>query len=130
MAEAERREWPAREREDVVERYERAMRRAEETYEDVLAALRAAEVPAFMTQTGGMCLAIEFKALDGDGWWWLCDKEDSLSWERDESQGWGLGRYAEEGDGTEAWIVTCDRKTVDEAVRLVTENLHRGAARG
>ena len=61
-------------------------------YADVLDALKAVGYEAFFTQTGGMCAASEIK-LGADRYVYVTDAEDSLSWERDEHEGWAVGLY-------------------------------------
>jgi hypothetical protein len=115
------------------ERYDAQMAEAERRYADVLAALRGAEIPAEMTQTGGMCLAITFRYRDG--YFLLTDWEDVLSWEPQPEDGWRLGLYDEEGDpivlqdcydefGTleRAW------KCPESAVEIAVEGIQRAAA--
>lgn len=65
-------------------------------YADVIHLLRAAEIPVAVTQTGGMCMALTFPW--GAGYFLLTDAEDTLSWERDDSQGWALGLYDQDGE--------------------------------
>ena len=125
--------------EGFAERYAAAMARAEDTYRDVLDALNAAEIPAFITQTGGMCLAIQIPwgppkpPHNEPDWFWLCDRDDSLSWDRDESQGWGLGFYLSENDDygvNEDWeILERELKTPESAVDLVMEGIRNVQAR-
>lgn len=104
------------------------MRHAHYMYEDVIDALNAAEVPAFVTQTGGMCLAIEIK--HPRGWFWLTDREDSLSWDREPGQGWALGFYLDDSDfGDCAWddLLVRETKDVESAVSLVMEGIRKAA---
>ena len=101
---------------------------AESAYMPVLEALWADGVPAHMTQTGGMCLAIE--VLTEDGYYLLTDREDVLSFEWREEDGWTLGYYGkyvhevygEDYDtvpfSDEEDMLQSERKTVEEAVRL------------
>lgn len=72
-------------------------------YRDVLDSLLAEGLSATFTQTGGMCAAIEV-ALEGGRSLLITDAEDSLAWNRDEHQGWGVGLYrpsSEYDDGPE-----------------------------
>jgi hypothetical protein len=110
---------------DFADRYVAAMNTATDTYQDVLDALNAAEIPATLTQTGGMCLAITFPWRDGAEFL-LCDKDDSLSWERAETDGWAVGLYDYDGvtillDGEP--VLTDDHKRPDTAVTLVMSAL-------
>lgn len=106
-----------------VDRYEQQMRHATDLYADVLHALWAAELPATMTQTGGMCLAIELPTVNG--WIWLTDREDVLSWERDEAHGWACGLYDNATDNAvPVWIEYAERQTPEEAVRLALAALN------
>jgi hypothetical protein len=78
--------------------YARAMAHAAEVYSDVLSALEDAGYVAQMTQTGGMCLAIEIGLGAGDTVL-ITDKDDILPWDRDDHLGWGIDLYV--GDATE-----------------------------
>lgn len=82
----------------TISNYERAMQSADVTYRNVLDALHRAEVPAHITQTGGMNLAIVFRHPDGVRQFMLTDKHDALSWQPHPSDGWMLGLYADEDD--------------------------------
>lgn len=114
---------------DFIHTYEAAMTHAGDVYADVLTALQAADIPAFITQTGGMCLAIQFPYMDG--WFWLTDREDVLSWERNESDGWALGFYTDAYcDGCEPVpftdttdVLIDNRKTPETAVRLAIDGV-------
>jgi len=80
-------------------------------YADVIAALNDAGLPTVFTQTGGMCAALEV-TLEGGQHLLITDAEDSLSWERGEQRGWGVGRYitdSEYDDGPLAFGDTEDR---------------------
>jgi hypothetical protein len=79
--------------------YDRAMTHAAEVYADVLSALAQAGYVAAMTQTGGMCLAIEI-SLDVGDTVLVTDKDEILPWDRDDHRGWGIDRYAA-GDSSE-----------------------------
>lgn len=68
-------------------RYADAMATADRIYADVVAELRAAGfADAAVTQTGGMCLAIEVPI--GDRHALLTDYDDVLPWERENLTGW------------------------------------------
>ncbi|HVL38514.1 MAG TPA: hypothetical protein VM328_03890 [Fimbriimonadaceae bacterium] len=105
--------------------YEAAMQHAADIYADGIAALRAKDIAASVTQTGGMCLAIEGAVPNGRGYWLLTGSEGPLPWDREaDLTGWGLGIYDENGDEVVAMF---DQSTlgeqkstaVDAAVRLV-----------
>ncbi len=61
-------------------------------YQDVLDQLQDAGFGATFTQTGGMNAALEVM-LDGGYTLLITDAEDSLSWDRQEHRGWGVGLY-------------------------------------
>ena len=61
-------------------------------YQDVLDHLAAAGLGATFTQTGGMNAALEV-LLDGGHTLLITDAEESLSWDRQEHHGWGVGLY-------------------------------------
>jgi len=61
-------------------------------YADVIGALEAAGLPTVFTQTGGMCAALEV-TLEAGQHLLITDAKDSLSWDRGEQRGWGVGRY-------------------------------------
>jgi hypothetical protein len=73
------------------------MRRGAGQYADVLEALHGAGLPAFFTQTGGMCAAIEVR-LEAGRSLLITDADDTLAWQRREHQGWGVGMYEEIDD--------------------------------
>jgi hypothetical protein len=109
--------------------YEIYMEDASKVYEDVLTALRNAEIPASITQTGGMCLAITFPYRDG--YFLLTDQDDVLSYERDEDDGWNLGYYDSEGDdvpllgaNTDWGGLQDEKKNADTAVALAMRGIN------
>lgn len=110
--------------------YHSTLDSAAATYEDVLTALKTAGFSAYMTQTGGMCLAIEIKYSE-EYYMLLTDSEDALSFDREESQGWGLGVYSnsEDSDFTPIEIAP-GLDMLDHAVKNADTavNLVRGAA--
>ncbi|UZJ27001.1 hypothetical protein RHODO2019_18590 (plasmid) [Rhodococcus antarcticus] len=61
-----------------------------ERYRDVIDALNAAGLPTIFTQTGGMCAALEV-VLETGRYLLITDAGDSLSWSREEQNGWGWG---------------------------------------
>jgi hypothetical protein len=73
------------------DRYVANMAYASEAYEDIIGAVDQVLPGAYMTQLGGMCLAIE-APIDG-GWVWITDEEDNLPWNRARHQGWNIGLY-------------------------------------
>jgi len=73
-------------------RMDEAMAIGTARYADVIAALEAAGLPTVFTQTGGMCAALEVTLETGQHLL-ITDAEDSLSWDRGEQRGWGVGRY-------------------------------------
>lgn len=107
-------------------RYEADMARAADIYRDVTDAIRQLEVPAKVTQTGGMCLAIQWDTTDG-GYWLLTDIEGPLPWDRRQVTGWALGRYDEEGE-VYATVDTEDA-TVTGAIELILSTLREDIAR-
>lgn len=70
-------------------------------YQDVLDRLEATGLPGSFTQTGGMNAALEV-VLDSGHTLLITDAEDSLSWERAEHQGWGVGLYPPDQANTDA----------------------------
>lgn len=72
--------------------YDQTMAVGADGYRDVLNHLSAAGFGATFTQTGGMNAALEV-LLDGGHTLLITDAEDTLSWERGEHQGWGVGLY-------------------------------------
>lgn len=85
-----------------VEKQEQALALGAAEYKDILDGLARAGYRAEFTQTGGMCAAIEVNLEDG------CivlvtDADDTLSWQRANQQGWGVGLYPPpEDDDSEA----------------------------
>ncbi len=93
-------------------------------YADIIATLNGAGLPTVFTQTGGMCAALEV-TLDNGQHLLITDAEDSLSWERAEQRGWGVGRYvtdSEYDDGPLAFGDTADR-SIEALCELVREVL-------
>ncbi len=72
--------------------YDTTMKIGQDRYQDVLDLLATHELEATFTQTGGMNAALEV-LLDGGHTLLITDAEDSLSWDRDDHQGWGVGLY-------------------------------------
>ena len=78
--------------------YEETMALGAERYRDVTDALVGAGLEAEFTQTGGMCAAIE-AVLDGGRVLLITDADETLAWDRQEHQGWGVGLYRPDDDG-------------------------------
>lgn len=77
-------------------------------YADVIAALGSAGLPAEFIQTGGMNAAITV-TLEAGYCMLVCDREDSLAWERSAHEGWYVGLYPpEEGAEPIRWLETED----------------------
>lgn len=99
------------------QRYDAAMREADETWRDVTAALGALEVEACVIQTGGMCLAIYVPCGRDGAHMLITDIEGTLPWDRSELGGWAVGWYPDD-EAAEAvgWGDTEDT-SVDAAVQ-------------
>jgi hypothetical protein len=78
----------------VTPSYQDTMRHGAAQYADVIRALNEAGLPSEFTQTGGMCAAILVKLEDGRTLL-ITDAEDTLSWDRQDHDGWGVGLYAQ-----------------------------------
>ena len=76
---------------DYADRYVQQMAFASDLYGDVIGAVNEVLPGAFMTQLGGMCLAIE-APVEG-GWVWVGDATDNLPWDRAHHQGWQVHLY-------------------------------------
>lgn len=61
-------------------------------YQDAIRLLTESGLPTTFTQTGGMNAALQVQ-LDGGHTLLVTDAEDSLSWDREEHRGWGVGLY-------------------------------------
>ncbi len=110
--------------------YDTTMALGQARYQDVLDVLAASGFGATFTQTGGMNAALEV-LLDGGYTLLVTDAEDSLSWEREEHAGWGVGLYPPDqantdgdclafdstDDGEPAALVPLVRAVLDEYVR-------------
>jgi len=73
-------------------------------YADIIATLNGAGLPTVFTQTGGMCAALEV-TLDNGQHLLITDAEDSLSRERAEQRGWGVGRYVTDSEYDDAALL-------------------------
>jgi hypothetical protein len=79
--------------EDFADQYAQDMAAAAVMYADAVSLAATITGGAFITQLGGMCLAIECQ-LEG-GWLWITDENDNLPWNREEHHtGWAVGIYA------------------------------------
>jgi hypothetical protein len=104
-----------------------AMDLGTERYRDVIDALNAQGLPTFFTQTGGMCAALEV-TLETGAYLLLTDAGDSLSWNRAEQAGWGVGLYrggSEGDDGPVRFAEDEDSTSTETLLRLVREVLTR-----
>ena len=79
------------------DRYTAAMAHGATQYADVIAAQAEAGLPTVFTQTGGMCAAVEI-TLETGGYVLVTDAEDTLSWDRADHPGWGVGLYPRDDD--------------------------------
>jgi hypothetical protein len=73
-------------------------------YQDVIDKLAAAGLPVSFTQTGGMCAALEV-TLETGHTLLITDSEDTLSWDRAEHRGWGVGLYQANGEHDDGPLV-------------------------
>jgi hypothetical protein len=101
-------------------RHEQTMAWGAEQYRDVLDELAAGGLHGEFVQTGGMCAAIEVM-LDGGHYLLFTDLEDSLSWDRQDHEGWFVGLYEPEdcrtADGPLRWLLDEDGSP-ETAVKL------------
>jgi len=93
-------------------RMDEAMAVGTARYADVIGALEAAGLPTVFTQTGGMCAALEV-TLEAGQHLLITDAEDSLSWDRGEQRGWGVGRYVTDSEYDDGPLVFCDSTNTD-----------------
>ncbi len=101
-------------------------------YQDVLDGLRASGWPATFTQTGGMCAALEVM-LDGGHTLLITDAEDSLSWDREEHRGWGVGLYPPDQANTDGDCLafgSTEDAAVPALLPLVEQVLRQWSERG
>ncbi len=108
-------------------RMDEAMAVGAARYADVITALNDAGLSAVFTQTGGMCAALEV-TLEAGQHLLITDAEDSLSWEREEQRGWGVGRYVTDSaydDGPLAFGDSED-SSVESLFALIREVLEPG----
>ncbi|RJK92524.1 hypothetical protein [Vallicoccus soli] len=100
-------------------------RAGQDGYRDVIDALNTLGLPTAFTQTGGSHAALEVRLDDGHTLL-VTDEEESLSWDRDEHAGWGVGLYrpgSEYDDGPLAFHSTAGSSL--QALLLVVEQLLR-----
>ena len=126
--------------------YDETMRLGAQNYAEPINALRQDGWQVEFTQTGGMNAAIQI-TLEGGSYLLITDADDSLSWYREDQQGWGVGYWADpdrynqpeydgclayESDG-EATDTETLRALVHEVVRAGTHemlSIHRRVAAG
>lgn len=72
--------------------YEETMAVGQDRYQDVIDHLTESGLPTSFTQTGGMCAALEV-TLEAGYTLLITDAEDTLSWDRQDHKGWGVGLY-------------------------------------
>jgi hypothetical protein len=102
-----------------------AMDLGTERYQDAIDALNAQGLPTFFTQTGGMCAALEV-TLETGRYLLITDAGDSLSWDRAEQNGWGVGVYrpdSEGDDGPERFAEDEESTSLEALLCLVREVL-------
>lgn len=87
--------------------YQTTMTIGQSRYRDVLDLLADAGLGATFTQTGGMNAALEV-LLDSGHTLLITDAEDSLSWDRDEHHGWGVGLYPPDQANTDGECLAFD----------------------
>jgi hypothetical protein len=108
-------------------RMDEAMAVGEARYADVIAALNHAGLPTVFTQTGGMCAALEV-TLEAGQHLLITDAEDSLSWEREEQRGWGVGRYVADSEYDDGPLAFGDSEdsSIESLFALIREVLEPG----
>ncbi len=99
--------------------YDTTMTIGAASYQDVLDHLAARGLRASFTQTGGMNAALE-AVLDGGYTVLITDAEDSLAWDRDEHQGWGVGLYPPDQANTDGECLAFD-STADGSPQALFE---------
>ena len=87
--------------------YDATMLIGRSRYQDVLDHLTSAGLPAAFAQTGGMCAALEV-LLDSGHTLLITDAEDSLSWDWEQHQGWGVGLYPPDQANTDGECLAFD----------------------
>ena len=112
--------------------YDTTMRIGRSRYQDVLDHLTGAGLPATFTQTGGMCAALEVM-LDSGHTLLVTDADDTLSWDRSEHSGWGVGLYPPDQANTDGECLAFDSTgdgTVGALLPLVNRVLQSFRRRG
>jgi hypothetical protein len=87
--------------------YDQTMAIGADRYRDVLDHLSAAGLGEGGAETGGMNAALEV-LLDGGHTLLITDAEDSLSWDRQEHRGWGVGLYPPDQANTDGECLAFD----------------------
>lgn len=87
------------------------------TYADVLAALADAGLPTVVTQTGGLCGALEITLETGQHLL-ITAAHDTLPWDRADQVGWGVGLYPREDEYSGEHLAYDDTDTTDIAALL------------
>jgi hypothetical protein len=87
--------------------YQTTMKIGQSRYQDVLDLLQAQGLGATFTQTGGMNAALEV-LLDSGHTLLITDAEDTLSWDREEHRGWGVGLYPPDQANTDGECLAFD----------------------
>lgn len=100
-----------------------AMAEGTARYADAIGALSVAGLPTEFITTGGNNAALEV-ILDNGAHLLVSNCDDSLSWDRDQQQGWGVGLYrrgSEGDDGPMRWAESeeTDTTTLLSLVRQV-----------
>jgi hypothetical protein len=108
----------------VTVNYDETMRYGAAQYADVIQALWNAGFKASFTQTGGMCAAIEVRLETGASLL-ITDAEDTLSWERVDQRGWGVGLFPsdDESDTEALAFEQTDSGDVGELLTLISRVL-------
>jgi hypothetical protein len=110
--------------------YEDTMRYGAAQYADVIQELWQAGFKASFTQTGGMCAALVVH-LDGGATLLITDADDTLSWERSDHRGWGVGLYPPDEDHSDGALAFEESEDGDTAALLpLIEHVLRSAASG
>jgi hypothetical protein len=105
--------------------YQTTMKIGQDRYQDVLDRLRDGGMPGVFTQTGGMCAALEV-VLDSGHTLLVTDEDDTLSWDRAEHRGWGVGLYPPDyahNDGECLTYESTDDGSADALLPLIDQVL-------
>lgn len=103
--------------------YDTTMKIGQTRYQDVLNLLEEQGLGGTFTQTGGMCAALEV-VLDGGHTLLITDAEDTLSWDRSEHRGWGVGLYPPDQANTDGECLEFD-STEDGSLTALVPLVHR-----